>query len=249
MTAGYGASVSFGGPNFLLLKSDDTPLQSGPLTTSEASLFVSLPCSFFANKCASIHLLTLYCLNYLSFQRFCCHSFDIVLYTCHGSTQPKDSVGFACHSTARMHYIFRFVCFYNFFYSFLNNKIIKSSVRIAELGGTSNGHKCLSLVSITFCVRFRWRRYNAGDSGLCIRDSWWQVYYCFDGIIFSMHNHNHFNHWWNLYFLDRFKGFVAHWVRCWFWYIMVEFCSDSSSQAFSIISVKSKSTSCCQLSS
>lgn len=57
------------------------------------------------------------------------------------------------------------------FFLFLNNKIIKSSVRIVELGGSSDGHKCLSLVSITFRVRFRWRRYNAGDSGLRIRDS------------------------------------------------------------------------------
>lgn len=44
LTASYGASVSWAGPNFLILESDDTPLQSGKLSTVEASIVVSIPC-------------------------------------------------------------------------------------------------------------------------------------------------------------------------------------------------------------
>lgn len=36
---------AWGGTNFELLRSDETPLDSGPLTTSEAALFVSLICA------------------------------------------------------------------------------------------------------------------------------------------------------------------------------------------------------------
>lgn len=41
----YGTMCSWGGANFVLLRSDETPLASGPLTTSEAALVVSLLCA------------------------------------------------------------------------------------------------------------------------------------------------------------------------------------------------------------
>lgn len=44
LMASYGASVSWAGPNFLILESDDTPLQSGKLSTVESSIVVSIPC-------------------------------------------------------------------------------------------------------------------------------------------------------------------------------------------------------------
>lgn len=43
LTASYGATVSWGGPNFLVLKSENTPLDE-PLSTSEASIVISIPC-------------------------------------------------------------------------------------------------------------------------------------------------------------------------------------------------------------
>lgn len=39
-----GIMNAWGGPNFILLKSNETPLESGPLSISEASLVVSIIC-------------------------------------------------------------------------------------------------------------------------------------------------------------------------------------------------------------
>lgn len=44
LTASYGSACAWAGPNFLVLLSNDSPLQSGPLSMSEASMVVSLPC-------------------------------------------------------------------------------------------------------------------------------------------------------------------------------------------------------------
>lgn len=43
MSIGYGSSLAWTGPNFLTLTSNDTVLSSGPLSTYEGSLVVSLP--------------------------------------------------------------------------------------------------------------------------------------------------------------------------------------------------------------
>ncbi|XP_055295153.1 uncharacterized protein LOC129564928 [Sitodiplosis mosellana] len=44
LAASYGSACAWAGPNFLVLTADDTPIASGPLSTSEAALVVSIPC-------------------------------------------------------------------------------------------------------------------------------------------------------------------------------------------------------------
>lgn len=44
LAATYGAACAWAGPNFMLLTSDETPIESGPLSKSEAALVVSIPC-------------------------------------------------------------------------------------------------------------------------------------------------------------------------------------------------------------
>lgn len=50
----YGVVCAWAGPNFVILTSDHSPLLSGPITVSEASLVVSLICvgCAFGTLCA-----------------------------------------------------------------------------------------------------------------------------------------------------------------------------------------------------